>query len=521
MHNHTCVAVGPRDATRVCGEAIHPRTALSRERLEMPPSSVPGVPIPVWPAEQKAELDAIFARLLELGAVTEQDIAKARDQIESEKSTTLKLLLQYRLQLKSAEAALARKAAKDAAAKKAAARSRSPMNMLSTFGNCCLRLGLAVLVVACLSGFVASLSLASLASWESGGDAAGWACSLSLFLLLPCLCCLATTFLAASRDWLDSAETLCPTFWLVLTLAIGIGPMVAVCYVAGPSLLQAAAISRSGVARNVSVSPPATSGASSALRSEVSLVFAAGVTVDRGRIGVFTEAIRSGGVSYTRYTCVAPLVSAGHAVSSQTAGSHEGGSHAGASLPVLYWARDGSAVADKDAHLYPRFGRCFTPPESAADMYNRSSGVMALSMGTHYYSKAWGRTDAATELDGARQDAIRRFNLSAWEGADVTDDSLYVTVVDVLTGPGSALEHFLTEARPGIFWALAIPVIAACAALGLWLLISWFRACDLAEERDGKGVDYVACMCPGVRGKEVSWREIVCCPQAVADASVV
>ena len=449
--------------------------------------------LPVTPEEQEAELDALFARAVELGCTDDKIIATIRAQIHDGKTTKLLQVMLWRKQVERFQAEKSAKEAKETAVAKAAGRS-STSRGLSALSNCSLRLILFALFVSVVSGIVAGLSLASLASWEYGGDASGWACSLSLFLLLPCLCGCAATILAASRNCFDSADTLCPTVWFMFILAFGIGPMVAVCYVAGPNLLQAATIANGGTAYNVSVLAPSAS----ALRGEVSLVFAPGVIVDLAQIGVTTESVRQSGRQYTKYDCVAPLVST-----------------LTGPMPVLYWARDNSALADDDVPSYPRHGRCFSPPEAAAsstiDIYNRPAGVHALSMGTHYYSAAWGRIDAASKLEAAKQDAMQRFSLS--EGSE---GALYVTAVETLRGPGSALEYFTTEAQPGIFWSLAVAPIAACGVLGFWLLGAWFKHCDSAEDKSwpesGGSVDYFACVCPGIRGEEVSWREVACCP---------
>lgn len=440
--------------------------------------------LPITKDEQEKELETLLARGVELGLTDDARVAALREQIQSGKTNALVQVIQWRQQVKMSEKASRDKEERDAIAAEAANRvARSPIGVkVLAVSRCCLRLVLFTMTVATTGLLVAGLSLASLSSWENGGDVAGWMCSLGLLIFLPCLCGCIATYVAAVREWIDSPETLCPTLWFMLILGLGLGPMVAICYVAGPSLLQAATVSRGGTAYNVSATP-----ATLTPQEEVSLIFQPGVHVDTSTIGVATDRFRAGGRYYTDFTCVAPIVSSGMA-----------------SSPVLYWARDSSAIRDDEVGNFPRWGACFTPRDTP-DIYNRSLGIRALSMGTHYYSRAWGRIDAADKLGNAKQDALQRYEMADASG------SLYVTVVETLSGPGSAVAHFTTEAAGGILWAYLIPVLSASGLLALWVFAASLRRCD-KRESDGKSVDCLAWMCPGIRGDAVPWSEYACIP---------
>lgn len=184
----------------------------------------------------------------------------------------------------------------------------------------CVRLCAVAAVVGLPTGIIAGLGFAVTRSWELWGEPVGWVVGVSLFLLLPCAMCCASTCIAMAREWFDGDEELgcCSLGWFLLTLFCCLGPLVATCYVAGPNLLQvrdhdlqsipargpltagtflqAATLAYGGYASEV----PATGGAP---RNETSLVFAAGVYVDTGRVGLEEYAeIRSPRL-YLRSSC--------------------------------------------------------------------------------------------------------------------------------------------------------------------------------------------------------------------------
>ena len=146
--------------------------------------------LPITKDEQEKELETLLARGVELGLTDDARVAALREQIQSGKTNALVQVIQWRQQVKMSEKASRDKEERDAIAAEAANRvARSPIGVkVLAVSRCCLRLVLFTMTVATTGLLVAGLSLASLSSWENGGDVAGWMCSLGLLIFLPCLC---------------------------------------------------------------------------------------------------------------------------------------------------------------------------------------------------------------------------------------------------------------------------------------------------------------------------------------------
>ena len=252
----------------------------------------------------------------------------------------------------------------------------------------------------------------------------------------------------------DSDVTTCGTCWLMITLGCCIGPLVSTCYVAGPYLYQAATLRSGGAYYEANVYPDTRP------RSETTLVFVPDVYVDTGRVGTSYTTWREGRV----YTCVAPLVSR----------------TAPANTPILYWARSRDTVRGT-----PPPTDCFSSASSAAaDVYNRSDGLHAISMGTEYYSPMWGKQDAGDRLDAAKADLLAN---SAFTSSGLRDanHSVYLSIVSTHEGTGSVLAYFESSAAPGIFWMFAVPGIVSAATIGLLFLLRICTHCDETDNWDG------------------------------------